>query len=170
MNAAARHGVSIALACRAFEISQTCYRYSPVMSNENEEIADWLERLTANKRNWGFGLCFLYLRNVQGYGWNHKRVYRIYCELELNLRIKPKKRLKRDTPEPLAVPDKPNETWSMDFMADQLADGRSIRTLNVLDRCTAGYRAAMSREWTSTAKVCASKWTFRCLQSGSCVV
>ena len=95
MNAVARHGVSIASACRAFEISETCYRYSPVMSDENEEIADWLERLTANKRNWGFGLCFLYLRNVQGYGWNHKRVYRIYCELELNLRIKPKKRLKR---------------------------------------------------------------------------
>jgi len=36
-------------------------------------------------------------------------------------------------PEPLAVPDQPNETWSMNFMADQLADGRSIRTLNVLD-------------------------------------
>ncbi|MDG1470823.1 MAG: IS3 family transposase [Ascidiaceihabitans sp.] len=133
MNAVARQGVSIALACRAFEISETCYRYSPILSDENEEIADWLERLTANKRNWGFGLCFLYLRNVQGYGWNHKRVYRIYCELELNLRIKPKKRLKRDKPEPLAVPDRPNETWSMDFMADQLADGRSIRTLNVLD-------------------------------------
>jgi putative transposase len=70
---------------------------------------------------------------VQGYGWNHKRVYRIYCDLELNLRIKPKKHPKRDKPEPLAVPDAPNETWSMDFMADQLADGRSIRTLNVLD-------------------------------------
>jgi len=133
MNAVALHGVSIALACRAFEISETCYRYSPVLSDENEEIADWLERLTANKRSWGFGLCFLYLRNVQGYGWNHKRVYRIYCELELNLRIKPKKRIKRDKPEPLLVPDRPNETWSMDFMADQLADGRSIRTLNVLD-------------------------------------
>jgi putative transposase len=133
MNAVAQYGVSIALACRAFQISETCYRYSPVLSDENEEIADWLERLTANKRSWGFGLCFLYLRNVQGYGWNHKRVYRIYCELELNLRIKPKKRLKRDKPEPLAVPDRPNETWSMDFMADQLADGRSIRTLNVLD-------------------------------------
>lgn len=91
------------------------------LSDENEEIADWLERLTANKRNWGFGLCFLYLRNVQGYGWNHKRVY---CKLELNLRVKP---------DPLVVPDKPNETRSMDFMADQLADGRSIRTLNVLD-------------------------------------
>ena len=126
-------GNSIALACRTFQISETCYRYSPVLSDENEEIAAWLERLTENKRTWGFGLCFLYLRNLQGYGWNHKRVYRIDCELELNLRIKPKKRLKRDKPEPLAVPDVPNDMWSMDFMADQLADGRSIRTLNVLD-------------------------------------
>jgi putative transposase len=113
MNAVAGRGVSIALACRAFQISETCYRYSPVLSDENAEIADWLERLTENKRSWGFGLCFLYLRNVQGYAWNHKRVYRIYCELELNLRIKPKKRLKRDKPEPLAVPEVPNDTWSI---------------------------------------------------------
>ena len=65
--------------------------------------------------------------------WNHKRVRRIYRELELNLRIKPKKRLVREKPEPLAVPDAPNATWSMDFMSDQRADGRSFRTLNVLD-------------------------------------
>lgn len=99
--------------CRTFQISETCYRYSPTLSDENEEIADGLDRLTANKRSWGFGLCFVYLRNVQGSGWNHKRVYRIYCELELTLRIKPKKRLKRDKPEPLAVPDRPNETCSI---------------------------------------------------------
>lgn len=41
---------------------------------------------------WGFGLCFLHMRNVQGHTWNHKRVHRIYCELELNLRIKPRRR------------------------------------------------------------------------------
>ena len=58
MNAVAQNEVSIALACRAFEISETCYRYSPILSDENEEIADWLERLTENKRTWGFGLCF----------------------------------------------------------------------------------------------------------------
>ncbi len=81
----------------------------------------------------GFGLCFLYLRNIKGFGWNHKRVYRIYRELELNLRIKPRKRLVRERPEPLAVPEQPNQTWSMDFMADQLVDGRSFRTLNVID-------------------------------------
>ena len=45
--------------------------------------------------------CFLYLRNVKGYEWNHKRVYRIYCELELNLRIRPRKRLKRPKPDEL---------------------------------------------------------------------
>ncbi|KMK65879.1 transposase [Puniceibacterium sp. IMCC21224] len=64
---------------------------------------------------------------------NHKRVYRIYCALELNLRIKPRKRLKRDKPDALAVPEAPNMTWSMDFMADRLSDGRQFRLLNVLD-------------------------------------
>lgn len=70
---------------------------------------------------------------MKGFGWNHKRIYRIYRELELNLRIKPKKRLVRETPQPLSVPQAINEVWSMDFMHDQLVDGRSIRTLNVID-------------------------------------
>ena len=124
---------SIALACRAFSISETCYRYQPKLNDENELIADWLVALTNAKKTWGFGLCFLHLRNVKGFKWKHKRVYRIYRELELNMRIKPRKRLQREKPEPLAVPEAPNEVWSMDFMADQLADGRSFRTLNVLD-------------------------------------
>ena len=124
---------SIRFACRTFSISETCYRYQPKLSDENELIADWLVTLTDAKKTWGFGLCFLHLRNVRGFGWNHKRVYRIYRELELNMRIKPRKRLQREKPEPLAVPEAPNEVWSMDFMADQLIDGRSFRTLNVLD-------------------------------------
>jgi len=41
-------------------------------------------------------------------------------ELELNLRIKPRKRLKRDKPDALSVPIKPNQVWSMDFMSDSL--------------------------------------------------
>ena len=76
-------------------------------------MADGLVRLTANQRNWGFGLCFLYLRNVKGYGWNHKRVYRIYCELELNPRIKPKKRLVRKKPEPLVQPECANQACGL---------------------------------------------------------
>jgi putative transposase len=62
-----------------------------------------------------------------------KRVYRLYRKLELNLRIKPRKRLKRDKPDELAVPDASNEVWSMDFMADRLGDGRQFWLLNFLD-------------------------------------
>ncbi len=100
--------LNIRTACHAFMISETCYRYSAKLSDENSQIVlflvavvrfahypghprhNWLELLTKRNRNWGFKLCFLYLRNVKGYKWNHKRVYRIYRELELNLRIKPK--------------------------------------------------------------------------------
>jgi hypothetical protein len=131
--AVARQGASVALACRTFGVSETCYRYASKLQGENEEIADLLIGLTQSRRNWGFGLCFLYLRNVKSHPWNHKRVYRIYRALELNLRIKPRRRLQRDKPDTLAVPEAPNLVWSMDFMADRLGDGRTFRLLNLLD-------------------------------------
>jgi putative transposase len=126
-------GISIALACRTFGLSETCFRYKPKLNPENERIEDLLIGLTNAHKTWGFGLCFLHLRNVKGYGWNHKRIYRIYRDLELNLRIKPRKRLVQEKPETLVVPDMPKKTWSMDFMSDQLGDGRSFRLLNILD-------------------------------------
>ena len=124
---------SVRHACKTFVLSETCYRYEAKLVDENALLADWLVRLTTTYRNWGFGLCFLYLRNVKGYSWNHKRVYRIYRELELNLRIKPHQRLVRETPQPLAVPEAINQVWSMDFMHDQLSDGRNFRLFNVID-------------------------------------
>ena len=133
-----KHNLSISRVCRLMKISQTCYRYEPKLNADNIRIADWLVRLTTTHRAWGFGLCYLYLRNVKGWEFNHKRIYRIYRELELNLRIKPKKRLVREKPEPLAVPESINQVWSMDFMrpafrSDTLIDGRTIRTFNVID-------------------------------------
>jgi len=70
---------------------------------------------------------------VKRFGWNHKRVYLIYRELELNLCIKPKQRLVREKPKPLAIPETINDSWSMDFMHNQLSDGRSYRLFNVID-------------------------------------
>ena len=61
-----RRGVSIALGCRTFGVSETCYRYSPLLSDENDQIADLLVGLTEARKTWGFGLCFLHLRNVKG--------------------------------------------------------------------------------------------------------
>ena len=82
VNAVKTKRVSVAMACRTFQISETCYRYERKFDDESAEIAEWLVRLTTNRKTWGFGLSFLYLRNVKSFGWNHKRVYRIYCGLE----------------------------------------------------------------------------------------
>lgn len=127
------NSISIKHVCQIFSISECCYRYKAKLSDENQQIADWLLRLTTTHKRWGFGLCYLYLRNIKGFKWNHKRIYRIYRELELNLRIKPRRRIKRDRPDALSVPQAINQVWSMDFMSDTLANGRSIRTFNVID-------------------------------------
>lgn len=83
LRAVQNRGASIRMACEAFRVSQTCYRYVAKADAQNEEISNWLLRLTDNHRNWGFGLCFLYLRNVRGFGWNHKseRVIRMLKQI-----------------------------------------------------------------------------------------
>ena len=75
--AVAQRSATIGLACQVFGISQTCYRYRAKIDAENDVVVDWLVRLTNNQRNWSFGLCFLYLRNIKSIKWNHKRVYSI---------------------------------------------------------------------------------------------
>jgi len=104
-----KHGISIRLACECLGISQTCYRYLAKLGDDNARIADWLVRLTHNYRACGFCLCFLFLRNVTGYGWNLPPVSRIYRELALNRPIKPQKSLIRDTPYALTMPEPNNE-------------------------------------------------------------
>jgi putative transposase len=65
--AVAQKKVSIALACRTFGVSERCYRYERKLTPENERITGLLVGLTRAHRTWGFGLCFLHLRNVKGY-------------------------------------------------------------------------------------------------------
>ena len=68
-----------------------------------------------------------------GHRWNHKRVDRIYCRLNLNKRRRGKKRFPNRYPIQLAVPDTMNRCGSIDFMCDSLLCGRRFRTLNVID-------------------------------------
>jgi putative transposase len=127
------YGITANRACKLFDISKTCWRYERKTDPENQRLAAALRALAHQHKTWGFMLMFLHLRHVQGQTWNHKRVYRIYCELGLNLRIKPRLRLIRDKPEALTPPQTPNQVWSVDFMHDNLTDGRTYRSLNVLD-------------------------------------
>ncbi len=84
------------------------------------------------KPAYGFGLMVDTLRR-EGKPWNHKRVYRVYRALNLNLRRKGKKRLPNRYPQPLSVPESINQCWSIDFMSDALMNGRRFRTFNVVD-------------------------------------
>tara|TARA_R100000687_G_scaffold82893_1_gene83725 strand:+ start:1906 stop:2619 length:714 start_codon:yes stop_codon:yes gene_type:complete len=95
-------------------------------------VIDVLLALTDKYPRYGFRKLFKILRR-QGHVWNHKRVYRVYCLLKLNLRRKGKKRLPSRNPEPLCVPELTNHCWSIDFMADSLRCGRRFRTFNVVD-------------------------------------
>ena len=99
---------------------------------DDEEIIDHLQRLAEEHPTYGFWMMYHMLRN-QGYTWNHKRVYRIYKELKMNIRRKVKRRLPDRIKEPLEVPEKANQIWSLDFMTDSLYNGRRFRVFNVID-------------------------------------
>ncbi len=129
--AVAEHPVSKRRACNLLSISLGCFWYESRRKGD-DEVVEVLTRLAESRPRWGFGLMFDWIR-MHEYVWNHKRVYRVYKELALNLRIKPKKRLPSRDPVPLDQAQKPNDCWSLDFMSDSLANGRPYRTLNVID-------------------------------------
>lgn len=125
------HDVSERRVCRILDVSRSAYRYQAQKTDE-DQIAQELRQLAERKRSWGYGKMIDYLKH-QGYGWNHKRIYRVYCDLALNLRRKPKKRLPARSAQVLAQPAQANQSWSLDFMSDSLSSGRAFRTLNILD-------------------------------------
>jgi putative transposase len=98
-----------------------------------------LKELAASRPNWGYRRLTLLLRR-EGWPANHKLVYRLYKEEALGLRRKlPRRRVSAARRENVPVPSRCNETWSMDFMADQLYSGRPIRILTC-DRAAVGSR------------------------------
>jgi putative transposase len=125
------HGLSIRKACSALNLSRSVYAYQP-KPRDDGPIIEALTSLADRYPRYGFAKMFQMIRR-QGHGWNHKRVYRVYCVLKLNLRRKGKKRLPSRDPHPLIVPDLANICWSVDFMSDALYGGMRFRTFNVVD-------------------------------------
>jgi putative transposase len=127
------HAISINRACRLLNISRSVYHYEAKLADD-EEIREALQGLSEKHCRYGFLKMFNKIRQ-RGYHWNHKRVYRVYCEMRLNLRRKPKKRLPKRTKISLVQPERLNMNWSMDFMSDSLVNGKRFRTVNVIDEC-----------------------------------
>ena len=116
--------------CNLVGISRTGFRYEPKSRNDEPIKAGLLELASKHP---SYGYLFLHgLLKSEGLVCNKKRTYRIYTELSLQVRTKKRKKLIRPRM-PMFVPNRPDVRWSMDFVSDQLANGRRFRVLNVID-------------------------------------
>lgn len=111
-----------------------CVNYDQfIVTGHNQTvIIKLLLELAHGRPEQGFGKLFKRMRRL-GHGWNHKRVYRVYCSLKMSKRRKGKRRLPTRNPAPLAVTQTMNECWSADFMSDALWEDPRFRTFNVVD-------------------------------------
>lgn len=134
--------LSIVRACSIAGLSRRAwYRGDPAkrVAKGDAPVIDALNEIIGAHNRWGFWMCFHRLRNL-GHKWNHKRVWRIYKAMKLNLKRRTKRRLPDRVPAPLDVPAEANNTWSFDFMSDTLYSGLRFRVLNIIDE---GVREAL---------------------------
>lgn len=125
------HSLSLRQACKAVNLPRSSFEYEKKEKND-AMIIEQLQWLTDKHPSIGFWKCFYRLRR-QGYRWNHKRVYRIYTEMKLNIRRRFKRRLPARVKQALFQPAAKNEVWSIDYMTDSLWDGTRYRLLNIMD-------------------------------------
>jgi putative transposase len=127
----AEHGVSQRQACRALSVPRSTAQYKP-KAKDDEHVIEALRGLVDKHPAIGFWQSYFRLRR-KGSPWNHKRVYRVYTSMKLNIRRRFRKRLPARVKQALFQPERINEVWSIDFMSDSLWSGRKIRLLNVID-------------------------------------
>jgi len=119
--------------CHCIGLSRAAYYRTPAVASERDAgVIAALNTLIERHPRWGFWKCRKALRRL-GHKWNHKRIYRVYCELRLNQKRRAKRRLPERIKQPLLAPQQPNRVWSADFMCDTLYSGSRFRTFNVID-------------------------------------
>jgi putative transposase len=128
--------VSGARACGLLHLAVSSYYYQCHGRRDDQPVRAALRRHAADRRRWGYRRLLVLLRR-DGMGDNHKRVYRLYCSegLQVRKRKRHKQKIVRGLERPVA-PVRPNERWSLDFVHDRLANGRSLRLLTVHDDYT----------------------------------
>lgn len=137
------HHLSRVQACRAVGLPRSAlYKPTTDQAAKDAPVIGAINAVLAKRPRWGFWKCFDRLRH-DGHGWNHKRVYRVYCAMRLNLKRKVRRRLLTRERQPLLASTELNRVWALDFMRDTLYDGRPFRTLNVIDE---GNREALRIE------------------------
>ncbi len=124
-------GLSERRALAIVRMSASSLRYRPV-PHRNVELRRRIVTLAQRHRRYGSGMIYLKLRQA-GELINHKRVERLYAEARLQIKRRRRKKAPVADRQPLARPGAPNEVWSMDFVFDRVANGRSLKILGIVD-------------------------------------
>jgi putative transposase len=127
-------GLRLTRACGLVGISRSLYSYRS-RRPADAELSSRIGDIAAEKRRYGYRRIHVLLRR-EGRQINHKRTYRLYREAGLAVRRRKRKRIGPLERKPLAKPTEINVSWSMDFVADGLVDGRKLRCLTIVDDCS----------------------------------
>ena len=121
-------------ACRVLGVDRTSVRYQATRPDDGT-LRDRLKALAQERRRFGYRRLHVMLRR-EGHAVNKKRVQRIYREEKLTVRRRGGRKRAMGTRRPLEIPLVANQRWSLDFVSDQITDGRRFRILTVIDNCT----------------------------------
>lgn len=117
--------------CSVFQLPRSTFNYIKKPKDDSFFISE-LNALAEKHTSIGFWLSYQRIRTKQIVV-NHKKLYRIYTSMGLNIRRRARKRLPARVKQQLFQPNEINHVWSMDFMSDSLWNGRKIRLLNIID-------------------------------------
>jgi putative transposase len=127
-------GLSERRSLRVIGMSASALRYEPA-SDRNCVLKEKIIALAQRHRRYGAGMIYLKLRQA-GEVVNHKRVDRLYAEAGLQVKKRRRKKIPMADRHPLERPTAANQVWSMDFVFDRTAEGRSIKSLTIVDDAT----------------------------------
>ncbi|MBQ0711321.1 MULTISPECIES: IS3 family transposase [unclassified Ochrobactrum] len=128
------HQMSERRACKAMGFCRMTIRYETRRSDDHD-LRERMKELAHERRRFGYRRLHVLLRR-EGYLVNHKRLFRLYREEKLTVRKRGGRKRAIGTRAPMLIPLAANDRWSLDFVSDQLTDGRRFRVLTVVDDCT----------------------------------
>lgn len=145
------HGMSERRACRVIGCCRMTMRYKAVRQ-DNPLLRERLQELARVRRRYGYRRLHVFLRR-EGYEVNDKRLFRIYREERLHVRRRGGRKRTIGTRAPMVLALMPNQRWSLNFVSDQLTDGRRFRIMTVVDDCTRECLALIADTSLSGARV-----------------
>jgi putative transposase len=128
------YGMSERRACKTIGCCRMTMRYQTTRADD-AALRQRMKAIAHERRRFGYRRLHVLLKR-EGYVINHKKLFRLYREEKLAVRRRGGRKRAIGTRAPMLVPLAPNERWSLDFVSDQLTDGRRFRILTVVDDCT----------------------------------